>query len=223
MRAGPRLGVFGGTFDPIHIAHLRCAEEAREQLRLDQVLFIPAADPPHKARRITPAVHRLAMVRRAIAGHRAFRASAIEIERGGRSYTVDTLRALRAQLPAGSALTLLLGLDAFREIGTWKEYRTLFALADVAVWTRPPDRVASVRALLPVAARADFCYGRTRSILRHRTGNQIRLLTVTALDVSASAIRLRLRRGRSVRYLVPPAVERYLSRHRLYSGRRGVS
>src|SRR5215470_5358451 len=213
MRARRRIGIFGGTFDPIHIGHLRCAEEAREQLRLDEVLFIPAADPPHKARRITPAVHRLAMVRRAIAGYAPFRASTIEIDRGGRSYTVDTLRALRAELPSGTALTLLLGLDAFREIGTWKEYRALFGLADVAVWTRPPHRIGSALALLPVAARADFCYGPNQTRLRHRTGNQIRFLTVTALDVSASAIRLRLRRGRSIRYLVPSPVERYLSRH----------
>jgi nicotinate-nucleotide adenylyltransferase len=215
--------VFGGTFDPIHLAHLRCAEEARERLQLDEVLFVPAGDPPHKTRRITPAVHRLAMVRLATAGNPAFRASAIEVDRGGRSYTVDTLRALRARLRNGGALTLLIGLDAFREIGTWKEYRSLFALADVAVWTRPPHRIGSIRALLPVAARADFCYGREQTTLRHRTGNQIRILTVTALDVSASAIRLRLRRGRSIRYLVPPAVERYLSRHRLYLGRRSVS
>src|SRR5262245_39660451 len=100
MRAPRRIGIFGGTFDPIHIAHLRSAEEAREQLRLDQVLFVPAADPPHKMRRITPARHRLAMVRLATAGHPAFRVSTLEIERGGRSYTVDTLRALRASLSA---------------------------------------------------------------------------------------------------------------------------
>ena len=222
-RRGRRIGVFGGTFDPIHVAHLRCAEEAREDLRLDEVLFVPAADPPHKTRRITPAVHRLAMVRLAIAGHPAFRASTIEMERDGRSYTVDTLRALHARLPAGTALTLLIGLDAFREIGTWKDYRTLFALADVAVWTRPPHHLGRLRALLPVAARADFCYGPGQTTLRHRTGNQIRFVAVTALDVSASAIRSRLRRGRSIRYLVPAAVQRYLSRHRLYHGRQGAS
>ena len=223
MRAERRIGVFGGTFDPIHIGHLRCAEETREQLGLRQILFIPAADPPHKTRRVTAAAHRLAMVRRATAGNPAFRVSAIEIERGGRSYTVDTLRALRARLPAGTALTLLVGFDAFREIGTWKEYRTLFTLADLAVWSRPPDTIRTPRALLPVAARREFCYGPDHQTLRHRTGNHIRFLTVTALDVSASAIRLRLRHGESVRYLVPPAVERYLSRHRLYAGRRSAS
>jgi len=218
-----RIGVFGGTFDPIHIAHLRSAEEAREQLGLDRVLFVPAADPPHKTRRVTAAAHRLAMVRLAIAGHPAFRVSTLEIDRGGRSYTVDTLRALRERLPADTALTLLIGWDAFLEIGTWKQYRTLFELADVAVWTRPPHAVRAPRALLPVAARRDFCYGQDHQTLRHRTGNQIRFLTVTALDISASAIRLRLRRGQSIRYLVPLAVERYLSRNRLFARRQGAS
>ena len=222
-RAARRIGVFGGTFDPIHLAHLRCAEEAREQLALDQILFIPAADPPHKSRRITAAAHRLAMVRLATAGNQAFGVSAIEIERGGRSYTVDTLRELSAQLPAGTALTLLIGLDAFREIGTWKDYRTLFALADLAVWSRPPDVIRRPLGLLPVAAQRDFCYRGGNDTLRHRTGNHIRFLTVTALDISASAIRRRRRRGLSTRYLVPEAVERYVSRYGLYARRRGAS
>jgi nicotinate-nucleotide adenylyltransferase len=215
--------VFGGTFDPIHIAHLRCAEEARQQLGLDQVLFIPASDPPHKARRITPAVHRLAMTRLAIAGNPAFRVSPLEIERDGPSYTIDTLHELRARLPKTVALTLLVGLDAFRDIGTWKDYRELFALADLGVWSRPPLPPAALRSLLPVAARRDFCYGPSRATLRHRTGTQIRFVTVTALEVSASAIRQRLRRGQSIRYLVPPPVERYLTRHRLYARRQGAS
>ena len=222
-RAGRRIGVFGGTFDPIHIAHLRCAEEAREQLGLDEILFVPAADPPHKRRRITPAAHRLAMVRLAIAENPAFRVSTIEIDREGRSYTVDTLRALRATLPARTALTLLIGVDAFRELDTWKDYATLFTLADLAVWSRPPDSIRAPRALLPVAAQREFCYVRPQNTLRHRTGNRIRFLTVTALDVSASAIRLRLRRGHSVRYLVPASVGRYVSRHGLYGWRRGAS
>ena len=222
-RARRRIGVYGGTFDPIHVAHLRCAEEAREQLGLDEILFVPAADPPHKRRRITPAAHRLAMVRLAIAGNPAFRVSTIEIDRDGRSYTVDTLRALRATFRAPTALTLLIGADAFRELDTWKDYATLFTLADLAVWSRPPDVICRPRALLPVAARGEFCYGRDQNTLRHRTGNRIRFLTVTALDVSASAIRLRLRRGQSVRYLVPASVGHYVSRHRLYGWRRGAS
>jgi nicotinate-nucleotide adenylyltransferase len=217
------LGLFGGTFDPVHLGHLRCAEETREQLGLDEVLFVPAADPPHKRWRITPARHRLAMLRLAVAGNPAFRVSTLEIDRGGLSYTIDTIRTLRERLSAKTKLTLLLGFDAFRELDTWKEYRTIFTLVDIAVWTRPPFNWRAPRTSLPVAAQREFCYGPGRRALIHRTGNQIRFLTVTALDVSASAIRLRRQRGRSVRYLVPPAVERYMSRHRLYARRQGAS
>ena len=220
MRAPRRIGVFGGTFDPIHLAHLRCAEEAREALDLDRILFVPAADPPHKTRQaVTPAHHRLAMVRLATAGNKRFRVSNIEIERNGPSYTVDTLRSLRLRLGPAAQLTLLLGLDAFRDLGTWKEYRTLFTLADLAVWSRPPGARGRPRALLPVAARRDFCYAKDQTTLIHNTGTRIHFLTVTALDISASDIRQRLRRGRSVRYLLSSGVERYVTREGLYQGR----
>jgi nicotinate-nucleotide adenylyltransferase len=211
-----RLGIFGGTFDPIHLAHLRCAEEAREALALDRVLFVPAAVPPHKGGTLAAPAHRLAMVRAAIRGHPAFHVSAIEIARQGRSYSVDTLRLLRARLPASTRFVFLIGADAFREIATWKQYRALFALTDFAVMTRPPLTRVALRALLPVAARREFCYAPDRQTLLHRTGTRIRSLHVTALDLSASAIRLRVRRGQSIRYLVPSAVERYIARHRLY-------
>jgi nicotinate-nucleotide adenylyltransferase len=215
-----RIGVFGGTFDPIHFGHLRCAEEAREQLALDQVLFVPAADPPHKpGRRIAPPPHRLAMVQRAVRGNPRFRASSIELERSGPSYTVDTLRSLRRRLGPRPQLFLLLGLDAFRDLATWKEYRLLFTLADLAVWSRPPGFRGRTRGLLPVAARGDFCYARDQTTLIHHTGTRIHFLTVTALDISASDIRQRLQRGRSVRYLLPSAVERYATREGLYRGR----
>ena len=214
-----RLGIFGGTFNPIHLAHLRCAEEAREALALDRVLFVPAAIPPHKQNRhVAAAAHRLAMVRLSIGRHPQFRVSAVELGRSGRSYSVDTLRILRARLP-GTHFTFLLGLDAFREIDTWKEYPALFALTDLAVLSRPPHPLAAGRAALPVAARRHFCYGRDRRTLVHESGNRIRFLRVTALDISASDIRLRVQRGESIRYLVVPAVERYIHRHRLY--RRG--
>ena len=218
--AAPHIGVFGGTFDPIHLGHLRCAEEAREQLGLDHILFVPAADPPHKTdRSVTAAHHRLAMVKLAAAGNSRFRVSNIEIERRGPSYTVDTLRSLRLRLGPTARLTLLLGLDAFREIGTWKDPATLFTLTDLAVWSRPPSEPRRPLALLPVAARRDFCYAKDQTTLIHRTGTRIQFLTVTALDISASDIRQRLRRGQSVRYLLAPAVERYVTREGLYRGR----
>ena len=214
-----RLGIFGGTFDPIHLAHLRCAEEAREALSLDQVLFIPSASPPHKGGAVASGADRLAMVRRAIAGHASFRASSIELERSGRSYSIDTLRALRERFPEPTKFVFLLGLDAFREIGTWKQYADLFSLADFAVLSRPPRRNPSPRSLLPVAARRQFCYAASERMLVHTSGNRIVFLDVTPLDISASDIRQRVRRGNSIRYLVPSSVERYLDRHQLY--RRG--
>jgi len=219
-RRARHIGILGGTFDPIHLAHLRCAEEAREALDLDEILFLPSASPPHKTNRtVSPAADRLAMVEIAIAGNPAFRACPMEVERSGHSYSVDTLRALREGLPAETRLVFLVGVDAFREIGTWKEYRSLFRLADVAVLSRPDCRLGRPRAVLPVAARGDFCYDSDRTTLLHKSGNRILFLDVTALDISATEIRTRVRRGQSIRYLVPAGVERYLSRKRLY--RRG--
>jgi len=212
-----RIGVFGGTFDPIHFAHLRCAEEVREGLGLDGILFVPAARPPHKRRGdISPAHHRLAMVRLAVRGHRAFRVSDIEVARSGPSYSIDTLRALRARARRATRFTLIVGADAFLEIGTWHQYEQIFALADLAVMKRPTFRLRSLRAALPVAARRAFCYSPDRSHLIHETGNEIHFLNVTGLDISASNIRQRVRRGQSVSFLTPRSVERYLHRHRLY-------
>lgn len=212
-----RIGVFGGTFNPIHLAHLRCAEEAREVLGLDQVLFVPTATPPHKSDgHVIESRHRLAMVRAALAGNPAFAVSSVEIERTGRSYSVDTLRILRRRLGPSSQLVFLMGADAFREIGTWKEFRTIFRLADVAVISRPNFALHRPRATLPIAVRSEFCYEPGGKALLHTSGNRIRFLHLTALDISASAIRQRLARGQSIRYLVPSGVERYIQRRKLY-------
>jgi nicotinate-nucleotide adenylyltransferase len=214
-----RIGIFGGTFNPIHLAHLRSAEEVREAQGLDRILFIPSATPPHKrGNGLASATHRLAMVKLAIAGNPHFRASTIEIDRGGRSYTVDTLRLLRARMPA-ARFTLVVGMDAFREISTWKDYAGIFALCDVVVTSRPGFAIPSLRAALPVAVRAEFCYRRRLKRLEHSTGNQITLQRISDLDISASSIRQRLSCDLSIRYLVPPSVERYIAQHHLYARR----
>jgi nicotinate-nucleotide adenylyltransferase len=212
----PRIGIFGGTFNPIHIGHLRSAEEVCETQGLDRVVFIPSATPPHKRRDgLVSAAHRLAMVRLAIAGNPRFRVSAIELERGGPSFSVDTLHALRARRPR-ARFAFILGIDAFREIATWKSYRSLFALCDMVVTSRPPVRAAALRRALPVAARGEFCYRTASRTLEHRTGNRLIFQRLSDLDISASALRARLQHGLSVRYLVPASVERYITRHRLY-------
>jgi nicotinate-nucleotide adenylyltransferase len=213
-----RIGIFGGTFNPIHLAHLRSAEEVCEAQRLDRILFIPSATPPHKRRDgLASAAHRFAMVKRAIAGNPRFRASRVEIDRGGRSYTVDTLRVLRISMPS-ARFTLIVGMDAFREIGTWKRYGDIFAHCDIVVTSRPGFAVRSLRAALPVAVRNEFWYRANRT-LEHSTGNQIILQRISDLDISASSIRHGLSRQSSIRYLVPASVERYIAEHRLYARR----
>jgi nicotinate-nucleotide adenylyltransferase len=220
--AARKVGVFGGTFDPIHLAHLRCAEEARELLDLDSILLVPSADPPHKrARAVTAARHRLAMAREAAAGHPSFRVSTLEIDRAGLSFTIDTLRQLGQSHPQWK-LTLLMGIDAFAEIDTWKDYEAIFEEVDVAVLSRPPCPRDKLRALTPVAVRRHFRYSAGRNSLIHRNGNRVSFLSVSALDISASDIRDRVRKGRSIRYLVLPAVERYIEREKLYRAGTGT-
>jgi len=217
-----RIGIFGGTFNPIHLGHLRSAEEVRERQRLDRVLFIPSASPPHKKHaEIAPAPHRLAMVRRAIAGNPRFRVSSIEIDRTGRSYTVDTLEELHHD-HARVHLVFILGADAFREIATWKNYRRLFELSDFVVTSRPSYRETSLLSLVPVAARGEFCYRRSRNVLEHQSGHEIVFQRISDLAISSSDIRERKRRGESIRYLVSPAVENYITRHKLYEQRLGT-
>ncbi len=211
------IGILGGTFNPIHLGHLRAAEEVREVERLDEMWLVPAALPPHKeaAGLVTPA-HRLQMVELAVAGVPGFRASGIELERGGASYSIDTLRAIRAEVGADVRLVFVLGYDAFSEFHTWKEHATIFGLCDVVVVTRPPwpERLAPEQ--IPVASREAFCYDSISESFRHRSGHVLSLQRITALDIAAATIRARLAAGRSVRFLVPPVVEAYIAEHGLY-------
>jgi nicotinate-nucleotide adenylyltransferase len=209
LRGG--IGVFGGTFDPIHIAHLAVAETARDMLGLDHVLFIPAGQPPHKTgRRISPAADRHAMVRAAIADNDRFVVSTIEMERAGPSYTVDTLRDLRAQRDthdgAGERrpFVLILSAEAFLELPTWHEPEVVLQLAALAVAPRDgyPDAGP--------AFLADHFPGiETRAVFLDRP----------RLRLSASHLRADAAVGRSIRYLVPDAVADYIGDHELYRDR----
>jgi nicotinate (nicotinamide) nucleotide adenylyltransferase len=145
-----RIGVFGGTFDPPHVGHLALAEWAREALRLDRVLFVPAGRPPHKGRRVlTPVAHRVAMTRLAVRGQRAFVVSALEARRNGPSFTVDTLRALRKREP-GARIFLLMGADSLAEFPTWRDPAGILGFATLAVAARPGTRGrAAARARAP--------------------------------------------------------------------------
>jgi nicotinate-nucleotide adenylyltransferase len=211
------VGIFGGTFNPIHLGHLRAAEEVREAQQLDEIRLVPAALPPHKEPAgVLSAAHRLRMVELAIAGNAGFRVSRIELERAGPSYSVDTIRAMRAELGDDVRLVFVLGLDAFHDFHTWKEHAHIFGLCDIVVVTRPPAPAHMTLDDFPVAAREAFCYGRDGDEFRHRSGHVLTLQRITSLDISAAAIRSRAAAGRSIRFLVPPAVEAYIAEHGLY-------
>jgi nicotinate-nucleotide adenylyltransferase len=216
-----KIGLFGGTFDPIHWGHLRGAEEVREAFALDRVLLIPAASPPHKERQPTTSPgDRLEMVRLAIAKNPTLAVSAVEISRPGKSYSVDTLRYFAAGRPK-NALYFILGLDAFREIGSWKDFQDIFPLCNLIVISRPGYEGPMSLRTMPVAVRRLFCYDSKKKIYRHKSGTTLFFLRITAIAISASDIRERIGEGRSIRYLVPLEVERYIKRKRLYRERQG--
>lgn len=225
MSAGPTrpsekaTGLFGGTFNPVHVAHLRAAEEVREALGLERMLFVPSAEPPHKQRGpgdpIAPAALRLAWLERAVADNPRFAVDPLEITRGGRSFSVDTLREVGARL-APTRPVFVIGWDAFVEIDTWKDPATLFALADFAVMTRPPVFDASLDAFLPSCVRDGARVAPDGASATLGEEGWIRLVPITALDVSASDIRARLREGRSVRYLLPEGIRREVLAARIY-------
>ncbi len=216
-----RIGILGGTFNPIHNAHLLIADAARRNCALDRVLFLPAAVPPHK--RMAGAAsfeHRLAMVRLAIADKPGFVASDLEARRPGASFSVDTLRELQAAHP-DDELFFIIGLDSFRDITTWKNYRQLFELASIVIATRPGPGAEDPRRLLPVAIKDDFCYDEKSLKLRHKSGRELIFIEETDLDISSTRIRNLVAQGGSVRELVAPPVADYIARHKLYRDRKG--
>jgi nicotinate-nucleotide adenylyltransferase len=201
-----RIGVLGGTFDPPHIGHLWLATLAADQLSLDRVLFVPAAQPPHKADRpITPAAHRLLMTRLAIPGEPLFELSIIEMERPGPSFTVRSLEELQRTYGADVQLFWLMAVDSLVQVDTWREPDRLLSLAEWGVGPRPGTTPPSRREL-------DERFGEAAS--------RIHLLSGPGLDISASEIRSRVAAGRAIRYLVPAAVEELIIERGLYrSGR----
>ena len=209
------IGLFGGTFDPIHFGHLRLAEEMAEAVGLERVLFIPAGQPPHRGAPRTEAVHRLEMVRRAIAGNPRFAADAREVMSPRPSYTVDTLTALRAELGKEQPLWLLLGADAFMELPTWHEWPQLFELANIAVAARPGSRALRSNDLKD-PLRSEVLKRQVASSAAAGPAGSVQLRQMTPLDISATAIRDTLARHGSARYLLPDAVLDYIHEHQLY-------
>ncbi len=210
----PHIGIFGGTFNPIHLGHVRSAEEIRQTCALDHIYFVPSARPPHKDNReLVSGQHRLRMVELAVADEPAFSASGVELERPGPSYSVDTLRHFWAALPSAS-LSFILGLDAFLEMQTWKDYRTIPHLCNLIVTSRPGTPRPSCP--LPVEFQSVFCYDPLSRMYTHPSHSTLVICEISGLDISASTIRRNIRSGTSVRSLVHPAVAAYIADHDLY-------
>jgi nicotinate-nucleotide adenylyltransferase len=212
-----RIAIMGGTFDPVHFGHLRVSEEVREAFSLDRVFFMPAAIPPHKTdEKRTEASHRLQMTRLAVSGNPAFTVSDMEIKRGGRSFTIDTVRdMLNAQGPAPD-ISLVIGSDAFNDISTWCEYEELLRLSSLIVVPRPGYAVKKPAEALPVELARKFWYDSEGLCYATAEGRRISFADTTLFAISSSDIRRRISNGLSVRYLMPDAVIEYIAGHGLY-------
>jgi nicotinate-nucleotide adenylyltransferase len=200
----PRLGVFGGTFNPVHLGHMIMAQDAMEAFDLSRVMFVPCACPPHKsAAGLAPAAHRLAMLEAAIEGDLRFEVSDLELQRGGTSYTIDTLRAVAADHP-GVELYFIIGADSLVELHLWREIETLLGLCRIVTIARPGVNLEALQAK-DIKLR-DPWPGQIQAAIR--IGH--------LMNVSSTDIRYRVAEGMSIRYLVPPGVDMYIAEHSLY-------
>ncbi len=215
-----KLGIIGGTFNPIHFGHLAAAEEVRDRLKLDRVLFIPSFIPPHKQEEIMPsAVQRLEMVRLATSGNSRFKVSDTEVKRGGKSYTIDTIESLIPQHP-GTDLYFIIGLDSFLEIQTWKDWNRLLSLCSFVVLSRPGYSFADL-------AGIGFMQGSIRDLeaLDRRETERaviksgsftVYLERISLYDISSTDIRRRISQARTIKYHLPESVEHYIIENKLY-------
>ncbi len=213
-----KVGLLGGTFDPIHVGHLRGAEEIRETLQLEEIIFIPAYTPPHKTQSyVSPVDDRLRMLELATRDNDYFTVSDIEIRRGGTSYSIDTLKEFSQLNPAAEPY-FIIGNELLDGISSWKDYKELLSITNFAVVQRPgyEDRVQTE---LPLAFRDDFRYvDSTDSVTtyQHRSQKVLTFVKIQGMQVSSTLIRTYVNQGRTVRYLVTEDVETYIAQNELY-------
>lgn len=215
---GNRIGILGGTFNPIHYGHLRTAEEAREKLGFERVLFIPSGNPPLKTRDLADSGHRYEMTRLAVETSPFLELSDIECSRSGKSYTVETLVTL-AQMFPGKHLYFILGIDSFLDIPSWYQPERLMEIAHLVVVSRPGLRFVDLSPRIPVDVRTlsdlDSC-----ELEIHRSslvsGRELLLLNVTPIGISSTTMRKLIRERMSIKYLLPETVESYIIANKLY-------
>lgn len=221
-----RLGLLGGSFNPVHNGHLAIARQTREALGLDRILFIPTSHPPHKPNgSLAPAQDRYEMVRLAIASDPYFAISDVEIRRPGKAYSIDTIRLLQQEYGAQTQLFFLIGFDAFLDFPSWREPLTLLELCPFVVLSRPGLSFRSLSTVtllppIPQSSLADLDAGRISQLEVPLGKQRLTCLQLTPSSVSASDIRARIRRGLPVANLLPPLVESYILQHHLYQEER---
>jgi nicotinate-nucleotide adenylyltransferase len=215
-KSGPRLGILGGTFDPIHYGHLRLAEEVGETLNLEHIYLIPAALPPHKGRRSVSAFeHRLEMTRIASAESPRLKVLDIEARRQGFSYSIETLKIFHSMYGPDPDLHFVLGMDAFLEIETWKDFRDLFNYAHFVVIQRPGFPSDILESFLPTLG-VSFKKKDPANRFVAPSGYEVILMEATLMDISSTKIREKVAGGKSIRFLVPEAVRCYIKDNNLY-------
>jgi len=211
-----KVGILGGTFNPIHVGHLRSAEEIGEDLALEKVYLIPSGMPPHKSQaKIADFSHRLEMVRLASTLSPLLKVWDIEGKKAGFSYSIETLRSFHSFFGPGLELFFIIGTDAFLEIRTWREYRNLFKYASFVVINRPGHTTELFTAFLD-SLDVGFQWSSNKECFRHPSGTVLMRKDTTLMDISSSTIREKVMRGKSIRFLVPEAVREYIERTGVY-------
>lgn len=219
-----RIGLLGGTFNPVHLGHLRAAQEVKEAFDLDQIVLIPSAVPPHKnSEGVADAADRIEMLHLAIENQPDFVISDVEFKRQGPSYTIDTIRYFRSRLPETTEFYFILGEDAFLELETWKSYVELLKLVPFIVMARPgkwgenhSKRWAILEAYLKSRISKEYKISAPNSCFVHPTMQPVYIIASTALDISSTQIRALVKNGKSIKYLVPDKVEEYIKSKGLY-------
>lgn len=214
-----KTGLMGGSFDPVHVGHLRAAEEISERLGFDGVIFIPALVSPHKSSAaVTDSLHRLTMLNLSVKANPRFKVSDMELRAEPPSYTVDTLRTLNESDPQDRRY-FIMGSELFAEIDTWKDFAELFNYSSFVVLRRPGYDVRDSASLIPLALENDFRYSysdRGMDVFAHTSSNELFFVDITGIRVSSTEIRELANRGSSLRYLVVPEVEEYIAENGLY-------
>ncbi|OPZ84837.1 MAG: Nicotinate-nucleotide adenylyltransferase [Firmicutes bacterium ADurb.Bin419] len=204
MKFNPeKIGISGGTFNPIHYGHLIVAEMVRDEFGLEKILFVPSGMPPHKdLRDVAGAEHRFNMVRQAVNNNPYFFESRVEVERGGYTYTIDTLKNLRQTYGKDAKLYYIIGADVLSDLLTWRNYQEVFGICEFIAVLRPGNGIE--------------VFNRQMEYLRDNFGAVIHFMDTPLIEISSTEIRNRIKQGKSIKYLVPDSVEDYIKENRLY-------